>query len=375
MAHIKQFVSSHKSDDVLYEELSKNFKIVKNDHTFMLRYKKNKQKTELERKTRGIILDKDTRDIICYPLEGKISLEDFKTKVDWKDIVIEESIDGTLINMYYYNKKWRISTTSTLDGNCFWNSSRSFKDLFLETFKLYSPTMKHLHTHYTYSFILCHSESRNVTLYKTPRLYHILTRDLNTYNEINLNIGIPKPKILKLDDINHIHCNNYDDLWHYCSKLPFTREGIMLYNKKRQFRTKLKGKKHIIVKNIRGNHSNITYTLLDCMRSSKNSIKKLLRYYPEYTEQHKTLVTKIDLIKSELLHIYTETKKLKNKQFRYTTKYKRAIKELHNQYIYLIKNYKPSIHKYKPCINDKKVTHFIYQEINIPYMVYLLSTI
>ena len=149
----------------------------------------------------------------------------------------------------------------------------------------------------------------------------------------------------------------------------------MLYNRNRQYRTKIKGKKHIKVKNIRGNHSNITYTLLDCMRSSKNSIKKLLRYYPEYTEQHKTLVTKIDLIKSELLHIYTETKKLKNKQFRYHTKYKRAIKELHNQYIYLIKNYKPSIHKYKPCINEKKVTHFVYKEIDISYMVYLLSTI
>jgi hypothetical protein len=375
MAHIKQLVSSHKSDDVLYEELSKDFKIVNNDHAIMLRYKKNKQKTELQRKTRGIILDKATRDICCYPLEGKISLEDFKKKVEWKDIIIEESIDGTLINMYYYNKKWRISTTSTLDGNCFWNSSKSFKDLFLETFKIYMSTMKQLHKHYTYSFVLCHPDTRNVTVYQKPKLYHILTRDLNTYNEINLNIGIPKPKILKLDDINHIQCNNYDDLLRFCSKIPFTREGIMLYNRNRQYRTKIKGKKHIKVKNIRGNHSNITYTLLECIQSSKNSVKKLLRYYPEYTEQHQTLVKKIDLIKSELLHIYTETKKLKNKQFRYHTKYKRAIKELHNQYIYLIKNYKPSIHKYKPCINEKKVTHFVYKEIDISYMVYLLSTI
>ena len=228
MAHIKQYLSEHKNTNTLLNDLSTHFKIVDNNHIFMLTYKtteqNNKNKTDFIRKTRGIIVDKYTHDIVSYPIDGKVSLETFTQNVEWDDIVIEESIDGTLINLYYYQDKWNVSTNSTLDGHCFWNSKKNFKELFLETFATYDCNIQHLDTRCTYSFVLCHPEARNVSLYKKPRIYHILTRNLDTYNELNLNIGIPKPKILKLDDINHIQSHNYNDLLKYCSTLHFNFE-------------------------------------------------------------------------------------------------------------------------------------------------------
>ena len=376
MAHITQYLSKHSNNDTLYDELSQHFKIIDNNHIFMLRYLKGKSSNDFIRKTRGIIIDKETQRIICYPLEGKISLQEFKNKNDYSNVVVEESIDGTLINMYHYNHMWYFSTRSTLNGECFWNSNQSFKELFINTLSQYNLQMKQLNTSFTYSFILCHPETRNVTLYKKPRLYHVLTRDLNSFNEININLGIPKPKILKLDDINIIDCHNYDDLIQYCSRLHFNQEGIMLYSKDRQYRTKIKGKNHIKVKHIRGNHSNIKYAILDSLRSSPTkNIQTLLKYYPEYTNTYTRIVSKIDILQSEILYIYTNIKKLKQKQFQYHLKYKKAIRELHNQYIYLIKNYKPSIHNYKPCINACKVKHYLYKEVDLSYIVYLLSTI
>ena len=382
MSHIKQYLAEHTNNTNIYEKLSTYFKVIDNNNICMLTYKKKKQLTDLTsddkefiRKTRGIIIDKYTKDIICYPLDGKIRLHEFKQKTKWDDIVIEESIDGTLINMYYYNDEWNISTNSTLDGHCFWTSNKSFKELFLETLSTYDFSLPQLNKNFTYSFILCHPEARNVTLYKKPKIYHILTRDLHTFNEINLNIGIPKPKILKLDNINRIQCHNYEDIIKYCSTLHFNYEGVMLYSKDRTYRTKIKGKRHIRVNNIRGNHSNIKYTIIDYIQSSKHNIHTLLKYYPEYKEAYEMIIKKINIIKGEIIHIYNEKKKLKNNDFRYHTKYKRAIRELHNQYIYLIKNYKPTIHKYKPCINDKKVAHYLSKEIDTSYLVYLLSSI
>ena len=279
MSHITNIMSKYNNDASLYNELSTKFKLIDNDHAFMLRYLETKNDNDCIRKTRGIIVDKKTKKIICYPLEGKLPLHKFKTIVPWNEVVIEESIDGTLINMYYHNNKWNYSTRSTLDAECFWNCKQSFKELFIETFTQYKVNIDTLNTDFTYSFVLCHPKTRNVSLYKNPRIYHVLTRDLKTSHEINLHIGIPKPKILKLDEINNIRCNNYDDIIKYCSKLHFNFEGVMLYSKDRLYRTKVKGKNHIKVKNIRGNHSNIYYTILQYLKeSSKNRINVLLKY-------------------------------------------------------------------------------------------------
>ena len=150
----------------------------------------------------------------------------------------------------------------------------------------------------------------------------------------------------------------------------------MLYSQNRQYRTKIKGRQHIKVKKIRGNHSNIVYTLLEYIRfNTNNKTNMFLKFYPEYKDIYEQTKQKVDILTDEILHEYTELKKIKNKSFRNSHKYKKAIKELHSQYIYLIKAYNPKRHAYKPNINQTKIKHYLIKEINITYLVYLLSTL
>ena len=52
MAHITQYLSEHTNNDTLYNDLSQHFKIVDNNHIFMLRYLKGKSSDDFIRKTK-----------------------------------------------------------------------------------------------------------------------------------------------------------------------------------------------------------------------------------------------------------------------------------------------------------------------------------
>ena len=83
------------------------------DTNIIVKYPKNKKYSEEDYilKSRGIIIDFTNKAIINRSLDGCLSLNSFLKKVpDWDSIVIEECLDGTLINMYYYDNKWMIST-------------------------------------------------------------------------------------------------------------------------------------------------------------------------------------------------------------------------------------------------------------------------
>ena len=83
----------------------------------------------------GVILDINKSDhrVICSSFNKGTTLDFFKEKVLFKDVIAEENIEGTLINVYYYNKKWTISTRFCLDAeNSTYTSKKSFRQYFDE---------------------------------------------------------------------------------------------------------------------------------------------------------------------------------------------------------------------------------------------------
>ena len=79
--------------------------------TIIVKYPKNLRKSEDDyiRKSRGIIIDFTNKRILNRSIEGSIDYDTFKEKFPLEEIVIEECLDGTLINVYY-NNKWCVST-------------------------------------------------------------------------------------------------------------------------------------------------------------------------------------------------------------------------------------------------------------------------
>jgi hypothetical protein len=90
-------------------------------------------KLPLVSECRGIILEKDTNRLICWPFnkfwnhgEGKAA------KIDWNSAKVQEKYDGSLMKLYHYDGEWIVATNSVVDSNeAFIFKNFTFYDMFL----------------------------------------------------------------------------------------------------------------------------------------------------------------------------------------------------------------------------------------------------
>ena len=140
------------------------------------------------RECRGIILEKETNRVVCYPFDKFFNhSEKFADLLDLDSTVYYEKIDGSLIKLFFYGDEWRIASNgcidardATLHGGV---SGRSFMDLFNECKNKNQIIWDTLDRKYTYMLELCHPDSSIVVQHLTPMLYHIGTRNNITFKE------------------------------------------------------------------------------------------------------------------------------------------------------------------------------------------------
>lgn len=377
MATIQKFLKDNKNLEfelIKGKLLNLNLTVKDLDNLFIINYNSKPEANNIDKEIikdcRSIIIDKNNYNIIMLGLTGSIEYNEFKELVNWNDVVIEESIDGTLINLYYYNDMWNFSTKKTINGECYWNTEKSFKELFLETIKKYNFNFNILNQKYCYSFVLCHPEARNITFYDKSKLYHVSTRNLETLDEIDEDIGILKPNILKINEYNILNnnCNNYDKLLENLNNLEYSNEGYMLFSKDRKFRTKLKSKNHLIIKELKGIYSNMTLRILE-LRIENNKFNMFMDLFPEYIELIKNIEKNIDLLAKNILNYYIKTK-INKEHIDIPQILKKPIYELHGIYI----NNKNNIeyNKTENNINLIKITKWL-NNLDAKYLCYLLN--
>lgn len=75
----------------------------------------------------GVIIDTDERKIICFPPKMLQNLE-----ISWSDkMTIHKAEDGTLINLYFWDGKWNISTTKSFYSNEYhWIGEKTYQEIF-----------------------------------------------------------------------------------------------------------------------------------------------------------------------------------------------------------------------------------------------------
>ena len=315
-----------------FEDVKAHFedscKINETDEYYLLRYR-NREDNSILSLLRGAIFNKLTNRLVCYPLTGAVSLEEFQRQTNFDDIVIEESIDGTLINLWYDNG-WHVSTRTCVDANeSTWVRDKSYKVLFDEC----EFNVDELDTNYCHSLVLCHPENRIVTPYTKPQLYHVLSRNMTTYNEEYMNIGLPKPTVLKLgNELNVLNVNSFNDLFRTLDDLEFDKEGFMLFSKDRRYRIKLKGANYEHVKEIRGNNRNIKYRLLELHKDNK--LEEFLNFYPEHRDEFNKYNKQVIKFEEKLFNYYIKChmkKAIKHTDLPY--EYKIHIYNIHSIYI------------------------------------------
>lgn len=242
----------------------------------------------------GLIMDKNTLEIVCYTFD---KCADNEPIIDFDNLYVEKSIEGTLIRLFYYNDKWNLSTKKCIDASkSKWLSEKNFTQLFNECLQNYN-IMGNLNTSYCYSFIITHPENNIVVNYTTPNAIHVSTRDMTTLNEIDVNIGLSKNERLPInkDELNIMFSQISTDN-------DISYEGYIFIDTHFN-RWKIKTEHYKYVRNLWGNSNNRFYRYLE-LRKDNNLLHEYIKYFDCDRQKFIEYETKISTLAENILKIY-----------------------------------------------------------------------
>lgn len=260
----------------------------------------------LVRECRGIILEKDTWKIVCYPFKKFFNYgEAYADEIDWETAKVTSKEDGSLIKIYNYNGEWRVGTNSTIDAeDAVLNSPyyRNFRELFNVAADNCKFDFDRLDPNYTYLMELCSRYNTIVVPYDEPKLFHIGTRNNITCEEVEVDIGIEKPKQYMLSSL--------DDCIAMAATFDFTKEGFVVVDKN-YHRIKVKSEDYVKAHRMISNNKVSEEKILSLICSGEE--EEFLSYFPTYTTIFQDIKIKRDKLKYLFYKIKKEVFSLKEK--------------------------------------------------------------
>lgn len=276
----------------------------------------------------GIIMSKDTLEIACYSFNKCSDQLTMPHNLDKNKLYYENAVEGTLIRLFYFNNTWMISTKKCIDASkARWLSNRSFLDLFEETEQLMGTCitdLENINKDYCYSFILVHPENNIVIKYTEPYIYHIASRNMKTFKEEEIDLGIPKiPKtFLEIKNLEAF-------IEGVIVSQTLTYEGVVFIDENYN-RWKLRTAFFNRARELWGNTNNRMFRYME-LRKDANLLHEYLIYYPMDKELFYTYEYKIKTLASDILHNYIGkhvSKNIKTLPFYYT----KIIYKLHGDF-------------------------------------------
>ena len=179
---------------------------------------------------RGLILEKDTWNIISYPFKRFFNYEEVQEQFDFEKSVAIQKLDGSLISFFYYNSQWLMATRGVIENaSNVGFSNISFKDLFYETLKRYNHN--DFDKSFCYCFELTAPENRVVTMYDERELHLLTMREIGSWAELSLpalkeqskKLGIDLPMI-----VDPIY--NKDEIISLAKNMATLQEGFVAIN-------------------------------------------------------------------------------------------------------------------------------------------------
>lgn len=171
---------------ITMEELK--IKVKENEKLYLLISDHNDNESKLDRICNGIILEKETNNVICMSqhklleIDRPLQQEQIETmKANYK-MRMEYCEDATRISLYNYNGVWVTATTKCIDAKTsFWSAPKTFDELFWEVFD--KDFVNELDPNFTYTFLLTHVDNRIVVKHKYNNLIYVSRINNKTQNE------------------------------------------------------------------------------------------------------------------------------------------------------------------------------------------------
>lgn len=277
--------------------------------------------TPLENSLLGTIFEKGTNKVIFY------GLNNFSNNLEkvGENYAVEEFIDGTQINVWYYNG-WKLSTNNKIDAfNSRWGTERSFGELFEEVVDI---GKLELNPRYCYSFILQHVENRIVSPINENKVWHIESRNLITGEPEYIELGLDHPRLVYLDEfiddwIDRLPIDNEEKysifrrnenrkigieemvkiLERVNNAMDYSFPGFIVYSSDRSIRYEVKNGEYERILGIRQISPNWEYIIIDLIKNKLDNLE-LFDIYPEQRCKWFQMMTDIVLMKYMIYDLY-----------------------------------------------------------------------
>ena len=282
---------------------------------------------------KGVVIDENNK-IICLSPIKSFTLNDnsiqygVDEEVEEAEITYEHLIDGTMINLFYYQGEWIISTRSEIGGYNKWTHKKSFRQMFDECSQLdYDLLNKNM----SYSFSMRHVENRNVSPITQNQLILIDIYDFSNDTIRLLNKSEYPENIHNTTSVNESHKNKDTFMKMYQGPIiDYYIKGFTIrYN---NIRYKWINPYFDEVKNLKINMNNHLLNYIE-LRQNGN-LKKYIRYFPEHQHLFNNYRDKIHDLSNELFLTYKNVfiyKKMDKKEIPYHLK--PLVYEIHKQYL------------------------------------------
>lgn len=245
--------------------------------------------------------------IVCFSPPKSISHSEFCDLHSSKEIVSEEFVEGTMINVFWDGSGWKEATTSKIDADCFFfdTNPSSFFDMFVDALLSVNLDLSVLDKSYCYSFVMQHPNNRIVTPFTEISLYLISAYHIEKINETDTKITV----------IDNIHsdpmwdCTNVKfparlnwDLKAPIQDMPYTMMGVSFKDTESGDRCKIRNPAYEYVRYLRGNQPKLSYRYLELRKMDK--VVEFLKFYPEHTSSFRTYQSNLHKYTHELFKHY-----------------------------------------------------------------------
>ncbi len=140
----------------------------------------------------------------------KLSHQQIQKYMDAGEYVAHEVHDGTVINMYFFNGAWRISTAKAYDAtDLIFCDNKTYKQVFTEVMDNVDPkwSTDKLDTGVCYTFCIRYpafhqfTEGCKQSEFKCTLLQSV---NLNMLKEVNVDVGVKRGKTIKVRNLNSV---------------------------------------------------------------------------------------------------------------------------------------------------------------------------
>lgn len=236
---------------------------------------------QIVQESRGIILDEeDNWRVISRPFDKFFNYgEAYAADIDWSTAQVQEKLDGSCIQMYFYDNKWQVGTLGVPDASTPVHDTETlFSELFWTTFqkqRLVPPPS--VHAGYTFIWELMSPWNRIVVRHEEPKLCLIGLRHLHDGQEYD-------PACMK----NYFptvpasyNLNSFDGLFSTFEDMqPLEQEGYVVVDKSFN-RVKVKHPGYVALHHLKGSFSRRRVAQIV---ANTGEMEEILVAFPEWSE-------------------------------------------------------------------------------------------